>query len=1370
MFDSFAGARSGSSTSGRFIEDADAPINTAVFSTPADTADSLFGGISTYGLCGGCGRFHGATDGTGGDGQGAIVNADDRGVVQPNGKPSLTTTEAGQQLNRSGSSWSALGQATNVTFSFRATAPDTMPNETGSFSQFSALQINATLLALESWSDVANITFTRVNDAGSNYSNNSTMVFGNYSTGAAGAAAFAYLPGNPLNAANRNAGVNNGDVWVNVSIGYNATPTINQYGQLVLVHEIGHAIGLSHPADYNASEGTSIIYVNDATYFEDSLQYTVMSYFDEGFTGASYGSGASQRYAAAPLLDDIAAAQRMYGANTSTRTGDTTYGFDSNSGQAWSSATSAASVLIFAVWDAGGTDTLDFSGYSVAQTIDLRQGAFSSVGGMTGNVAIAVGAVIENANGGLGADTIRGSSGNNVIRGDAGNDTIDGGLGSDTVVFAGNRSAYTISWNGQVGTVTGPDGTDTITNVEFLRFADQTIAAAPTGGLVVAGDLTNETISGSALADLIGGLGGNDTINGLAGNDVLNGGSGNDILNGGDNDDLLIGGIGNDTLNGGNGSDTADYAGAGGRVSVSLATGVATGAAGSDTLTLIENVTGSQFNDTLNGDGAANVIRGGGGIDLINGGGGNDTLYAGAPGEGGGADDIVKAQTTANGTIATAVSLTGAFDLIENSAIVDSDSVPHATVVATTHGGIEYYAVTVVAGETVRFDIDGASFDSVMRIVDAAGTQLALNDDGAAPQEGSSLDSFISHTFAAAGTYYIQVSEWTNTDNNTATLETRGPAAGGTYRLHVSSPSQTPVATFFAGSTINGDDGNDTIYGGTGFDVLSGNSGDDTIYGGGGDDHLGGGIGNDTFYVDSQSDIIFEGANEGQDRVFSTSNYYLYANVEDLTLTGDASIFGVGNGLANVITGNDASNLLIAGAGNDTVNGGDSNDTLYGQDGNDTLNGDAGIDYLDGGIGNDTLNGGTEADNLQGGDGDDTLIGGDGFFTDILVGGNGNDTLRGDSGLGEYDRMDGGAGNDSFYVDTGNDLTTEAAGGGTDTVYADIRVNNGGVTLQANIENLVLIGTTAFGVGNELNNTITGNASANTLRGGAGNDIINGGAGNDVLYGDAGNDLFVFSARTGGDVIVDFTLANDRIDLSAFAQFTSFAALQTTFSQVGADGAINLSNGDFIVLNGVTMANLTAANFILPSQAAAAAPALSEGKADEGPLVLPGVSDDGFMLDLGKADPASGPQVLPGPSSAVSSKVSLDGPLVLPGIVDDMADGKVSWDDAQVLPGPVAASSKFDHDAAQVLPGVVDDGFLLSGDTVSNIGKADFDFGPLVLPGVRDGGFDLASALEGDTANGLDALFNDQLDLQGVMDLGRDSATTHLRDLHDPWA
>jgi Ca2+-binding RTX toxin-like protein len=344
-----------------------------------------------------------------------------------------------------------------------------------------------------------------------------------------------------------------------------------------------------------------------------------------------------------------------------------------------------------------------------------------------------------------------------------------------------------------------------------------------------------------------------------------------------------------------------------------------------------------------------------------------------------------------------------------------------------------------------------------------------------------------------------------------------------------------------------------------------------------------GGAGNDSFTVDGQTTVISENVGEGMDNVSSLGSYYLYENIENLTLSGSANLFGVGNVLANVITGNAGNNLLIAGGGDDTVHGGAGVDSLFGQDGADRLNGDAGVDYLVGGIGNDIINGGNDADALYGEDGNDTLTGGASFSTDILVGGNGNDALYGNSGLGDYDLMDGGAGNDVYYVDTPADLTFEAVGGGTDTVYANIA--GAGYHLYAHTENLVLQGNTPFGVGNELDNSLTGNATGNYLLGGAGNDRLNGMAGNDVLFGQAGADTFIFTAGGGGDVIGDFARGSDRIDLAAYG-FASFAALQATFSQVGANGAINLGGGNFIVLNGVTMSQLTAADFLLAAGAA----------------------------------------------------------------------------------------------------------------------------------------------------------------------------------------
>ena len=360
--------------------------------------------------------------GAGPFGQSALfaLNAADRGGTGPNNKPSLTVAEAGAQISRANITWNGsgvIGQAASVTYAFRSTAPAVMPDGTAGFSRFNATQITQAERALQSWSDVARITFTRVSDA-DGYSNNAQILLGNYASGAAGAAAFAYFPGTGIG----------GDAWFNSSLSYNANPSNLNYGRQTLTHEIGHALGLSHPGDYNAGTGTPT-YANSAVYYEDTRQYTIMSYWSETNTGGNNGG----YYSAAPLLDDIAAIQRLYGANTTTRTGNDTYGFNSNTGRDFYTATSSALPVIFAVWDAGGIDTFDFSGYTQTQRIDLNAGNFSNVGGLTGNVAIAIGVTIENAIGGSGADTIIGNAAANVLRGGAGNDVIDGNGGADSL-------------------------------------------------------------------------------------------------------------------------------------------------------------------------------------------------------------------------------------------------------------------------------------------------------------------------------------------------------------------------------------------------------------------------------------------------------------------------------------------------------------------------------------------------------------------------------------------------------------------------------------------------------------------------------------------------------------------------------------------------------------------------------------------------------------------------------------------------------------------------------------------------------------------------------------------------------------------------
>ncbi|MEQ8845791.1 MAG: tandem-95 repeat protein [Phycisphaerales bacterium] len=255
--------------------------------------------------------------------------------------------------------------------------------------------------------------------------------------------------------------------------------------------------------------------------------------------------------------------------------------------------------------------------------------------------------------GGEGDDLISGGAGDDVVAGGAGDDTLSGGQGDDLIV--GGEGVDTVDYSGASGPVSvnlqtqeaSGEGQDEVIGVENIVGSahGDTLdgdnqanvieggAGADTidgrsGDDTLLGGAGNDTIDGGSGNDLLGGGQGNDTLTGGSGHDTIEGGSGNDIIDGGSGNDTIIAGAGNDTIEGGAGFDTLDYSAATGPVQVNLGNQTATGM-GSDTISGIERVVGSDAGDSLTGSSDGDVLEGGAGDDTLHGAGGSDTLIGG---------------------------------------------------------------------------------------------------------------------------------------------------------------------------------------------------------------------------------------------------------------------------------------------------------------------------------------------------------------------------------------------------------------------------------------------------------------------------------------------------------------------------------------------------------------------------------------------------------------------------------------------------------------------------------------------------------------------------------------------------------------------
>jgi Ca2+-binding RTX toxin-like protein len=438
----------------------------------------------------------------------------------------------------------------------------------------------------------------------------------------------------------------------------------------------------------------------------------------------------------------------------------------------------------------------------------------------------------------------------------ASNETFYGRLGIDTLCYASAASGVTVSL--VAGTASGGGGSDTLAGIENLT-----------------GSAYNDTLTGDAVANVLTGNAGADTLTGNAGNDTLTGGAGNDTMNGGDGTDLV------------------SYASASAGVTVNLSGGTASndGESGSDTISNVENVTGSAFADSIQGDTAANILRGGAGRDYVRGWNGNDTLY------GDGDEDLVAGD--------------GGDDVIYGG---DGDDK------SIWSGGVKIYNGGLLGGDGNDIIYGEAGADQMWG---EAGTDLLYGGTENDVAEGGAGDDVI-HGDDGDDILYG--------DDKDSTSAFAGAGADVMYAGN-------------GADVVSGGAGNDTVYGGSGADTLWGTAGSDTIHGDDGNDVIYGDFNHagtvndaaDTIYGGAGADVVNSGG--GNDTVYGgDDNDTLYASDGNDTVYGDAGV-----------------DTIYGGNGADTLRGGAGVDTLQGQNDNDVLYAGEGADYLYGGSGTNTF-------------------------------------------------------------------------------------------------------------------------------------------------------------------------------------------------------------------------------------------------------------------------------------------------------------------------------------------------------------------------------------------------------------------------------
>ncbi|WP_197432335.1 beta strand repeat-containing protein, partial [Agrobacterium vitis] len=898
----------------------------------------------------------------------------------------------------------------------------------------------------------------------------------------------------------------------------------------------------------------------------------------EGSDTASYAGGAAVNV---NLKTNVA--------TSNDAAGDTFYSIENLTGSSWDDTFTSDGIANI-LNGSGGTDTVSYGSSKEAVQINLVTKVFTGddaagdtlisiekIAGSDFNDTFTANSTITFA-GGKGDDTyIVGSAGVTISEaGDEGSDTVRASMdytlsnNLENLVYTGSNN-FTGTGNALNNTITGGAGNDTLigkAGADTLNGGEGSDTASYAGSAAVNVNLkTNVATGGEAEGDKFTSV---ENLTGSSNADTLTGNDNNNVLNGGGGNDTLAGGKGADTLNGGDGSDTANYGNSFAAIQINLVTGTHTGGdAADDTLSSIEGVIGSQYDDRFTSASTG----------TLSGGGGNDTYVVSQ-----GATTTVLVEEASAGTDTVETTLTS-YTLktnFENLTHTDSTNFlgygNSADNVIVSQGGVDKL-YGYAGNDTIRGGSGGDTIDG------GDGSDTASYSDSTAAVTINLLTKTVSGGYATGDVF-------TSIEN----------VEGSAYA--------------------------DTLTGDTGANVLSGGAGDDLLIGGAGADTLNGGAGQDKITYEASAAAVKVDLSTGTATGGDAQGDKLSGIERVIGSSFNDTL--IGSSAAEMLTGGAGDDILIGGGGNDVLNGGEGADVLDGGAGNyDTLNysaatsavvldlttgtgsgyaaGDTftGIEAFTGSTYGDTYTGSTYAAEYNVGAGNDTVLAGSG--AEKINGGTGTDTASyalstagvsvnlvtnvGSGGYAEGDQYNsvevvagsdysdtfttstdktllGGLGDDTYDIASSASTITENADAGIDLV----KTSNASYTLGDNLENLTYTGTANF--------TGSGNSADNVLTGGAGDDVLDGGTGNDALYGGEGSDVFVFNTSYGNDVVFDFQASSDTIDLTGmgFATVSDAAAYASEIE----DGVLfNFGNGDTLTVHGLSYASLTSSDSLM---------------------------------------------------------------------------------------------------------------------------------------------------------------------------------------------